>query len=173
MESKLKITYKPDKKDYVRASRALAKKTLVFLILAGVLAVGAVASLVILLVPSIENPTLRNIAVAVLWVGAFYIVYYLALVPLQLFRAYKKNDFMRMDRQFTISDTNVLMTIGEKSVELDWDHLRKVIHDGELYLLVYREDSPVFPFIHERAFKDDAEKASFENFFKEKSIPIQ
>jgi len=32
MESKLVLTYTPDKKDYVKASRALAKKTILFII---------------------------------------------------------------------------------------------------------------------------------------------
>ncbi|MEA3327320.1 MAG: hypothetical protein U9R53_08435 [Chloroflexota bacterium] len=173
MESKLELTYTPEKKDYVKASRALAKKTTLFIILAGVLALGVIASAVILLVPSIGNATWRNIAVAVLWVGIFYVVYYLVLIPVQLSRAYKKNEFMKMERRFTLTDANLLMAIGDKSQELEWEHLRKVIYDGGLYLMVYKEDSPVYPFIHERAFKDDAEKAAFENFLKEKSITIQ
>ena len=172
MDSKLVIKYTPEKKDYVRASRAMAKKTLLFLIMAGILAVGAVASIVILLLPGIENPTLTNIAIAVLWVGAFYVVYYLGLIPLQLYRAYKKNDFMHMERRFTITDASVLMSIGEKSVELEWEHLKKVIYDGGLYLMVYKEDSPVYPFIHERAFKDD-QKAAFLQCLEEKSITIK
>ncbi len=173
MESKLVLTYTPDKKDYVKASRALAKKTILFIILAAVLALGVVASAVILLMPSIENPTWKNIAIAVIWVGVFYVVYYLVLIPIQLSRAYKKNDFMKMERRFTITDAKLLMEIGEKSQELDWEHLRKVIYDGGLYLMVYKEDSPVYPFIHERAFTDDSEKEAFLNFLKEKSIPIQ
>jgi len=173
MQPKLEITYTPEKKDYVKASRTLAMKTKMFLILAIVLAVGIVASIVILLIPSLQEAYVRNIAVVVLWVGVFYVLYFFALIPLQLNRAYKKNEFMQLARQFTFTDEKLKMSIADKSTELEWEHLRKVIFNDGLYLLVYKKDSPVYPFIHERAFADDAEKQSFINFLNEKSIPIE
>ncbi len=173
MEPKLEITYTPEKKDYVKASRTLAMKTKMFLILAIVLAVGIVASIVVLLVPAFQTPLIRNIAVVVLWVGAFYVLYYFALIPIQLNRAYKKNEYMRMARQFTITDDLLKMSIADKSTDLEWDHLRKVVFNDGLYLMVYKKDLPVYPFIHQRAFADEAEKETFINLLKEKSIPIE
>lgn len=173
MEPKLEITYTPEKKDYVKASRTLAMKTKMFLILAIVLAVGIVASIVVLLVPAFQTPLTRNIAVVVLWVGAFYVLYYFALIPIQLNRAYKKNEYMRMARHFTFSDDKLEMSIADKSTDLEWDHLRKVVFNDGLYLMVYKKDSPVYPFIHQRAFADEAEKETFINLLKEKSIPIE
>ena len=172
MEPKLRITYKPEKKDYVNASRTLARKTKGFLILAIVLAVGIVASIVILLIPSLQESYVQNIAVVVLWVGVFYVLYFFALIPLQLNRAYKKNEFMQMERHFNFTDEKLKMSIADKSTELEWEHLKKVVYNDGLYLMVYKKDSPVYPFIHERAFADDAEKQAFINLLEEKSIPI-
>lgn len=173
MEPKLEITYKPEKKDYVLASRTLARKTKLFLILAIVLTLGMIASIVILLVPSLQTPFVRNTAVVVLWVGVFYILYYFVLIPFQLNRVYKKNEFMQMDRYFTFTDDHLKMSIGEKSTELEWEHLKRVVYNDGLYLMVYKKDSPVYPFIHERAFADEAEKEAFVNLLKEKAIEIK
>jgi hypothetical protein len=80
---------------------------------------------------------------------------------------------MQLPRKFIFSDDKLKMSIADKSTDLEWEHLRKVVFNDGLYLLVYKKDSPVYPFIHERAFQDDAEKESFLNLLNERSIPIE
>lgn len=98
MEEPLLIRYIPEKDDYLQASRALAYKSTAFKVLAAVILVAMLAALVVLIFPGIGNPTWESIALILVVVGAFYIVYYFVIIPFQFSRAFKKNEYLRQER---------------------------------------------------------------------------
>jgi hypothetical protein len=173
METLLKLRFTPNKQDYIRASRALARKTPAFIVLAAVIVLIMIGSAVILIVPSIGNATWTNVAVVSLLVGAFYLVYYFLVIPMQLSRSYKSNAYLQTERVFFFNDDHVTMHVGEKTSELHWENFEKVIDGKELYLIIYKAEERVYPFITKRAFKDEASEISFRQIFKEKSISLK
>lgn len=64
------------------------------------------------------------------------------------------------------------MKIGEKSTELDWDHVQKVVESKDLYLIIYRGQNQVYPLLPKRAFVDPDEENAFLVFLQEKSIKV-
>lgn len=172
MNSPIKLRYTPKKQDYIRASRVLAKNTPTFLILAAVILVAMVAAVVVLVVPGLGDVTWRNIAIVVLLAGIFYTIYYLAFIPYQLTQAYKKNEYLQKTRKFTITDQSVHMEIGDRSTDLAWEHFQKVIDSGTFYLLIYKADQNVYPFLPKRAFDDPSAEQSFLQLLESKSIPV-
>jgi len=172
MVDTIQINYEPEKKDYIHASRVLALKAPTFLILAGIILVAMVASAVILLLPSLRQTNWQRIAIVVLLVGVFYVTYYLLFIPLQMSKAYKNNPNLQVERQITLSEEKLLMKIGEKSTELDWDHVQKVVESKDLYLIIYRGQNQVYPLLPKRAFVDPDEENAFLVFLQEKSIKV-
>ena len=172
MDSKVKIQFTPQKNDYVHASRTLAGKSKGFLVLAAIVVLIMLAAAVLLIFPTIGDDALNNIALIVLLFGGFYVVYYLVFIPFQLSSAYKKNEYLQKDREFTITESQILMRIGDRSVELDWDGVQKLIDGRRLYLINYKGEERVYPFVPKRAFEDQTTEDAFVQLFKEKSIPV-
>ena len=172
MDSAIKIRYTPQKQDYIRASRVLAKHTPTFLILAAVILIGMVAAAVVLIVPGLGDVTWRNIAIIVLLAGSFYTIYYLAIIPYQLTQAFKKNEYLQKERDFTITDQSVHMQIGDRATDLEWENFKKVIDGGRFYLLIYKADQNVYPFLPKRAFEDPSAEQSFLQLLESKSVPL-
>lgn len=172
MEPILTIQYTPEKRDYVRASRVLARKSPWFLFVAVILLLAMIGSAVILIVPSVGSNTLERFAPIVLLVSLVYALYFLFLIPLQLGRAFKSNEHLRMTRTLTFLDSHLHMQIGEQSVDLRWDALQRVIDGGEYFLLIFQGDEQVYPFIPTRAIADIYTKNSLFAFFRAKSIPV-
>lgn len=171
MDSPIKLRFTPKKQDYIRASRVLAKNTPTFLILAAVILVAMVAAAVVLIVPGLGDVTWRNIAIVVLLAGIFYTIYFLAFIPYQLTQAFKKNEYLQKPREFTITDQSIHMEIGDRSTDLEWEYIQKVIDGGTFYLLIYKADQNVYPFLPKRAFEDPSADQSFLQLLESKSIP--
>jgi len=140
MESSLQIRFSPEKNDYVSASRALANKTPMFIVLAVVTLIIMIGSVLVLLVPCIGNPAWNSVALVSLVVGAFYLVYYFLLIPLQLNGTFKKNEYLRKERVLTVSDENVNMKVDDRSSDLAWENFEKVLDTKDLYILIYKAD---------------------------------
>ncbi len=168
----LSIKYLPEAKDYIRASRALAKKSTSFIIMAALLILAMAAAVVILLFPSIGDQNWDNIALILLVVGVFYILYFFAVIPWQLNRAYKKNEHLQVERQFILKDETIGVKVGEEGTELDLDNLEKVVDADGLYLLVYKDKQKLYFFIPNRAFTEDVNEEAFLDYLKEKSITL-
>jgi hypothetical protein len=173
MEAPLIIRFKPDKQDYVRASRTLASKSPTFVILAAVIGLMMIGAVVVLVVPSVGDASWANIALVALFVGVFYVLYYFLIIPWQLARTFKGNDYLQTERIFRFSDAHITMNVGNRSSDLPWENFEKVIEGPELYLLIYRSDERVYPFIPKRAFEDEAAELAFRQNFVAKSIPVQ
>jgi hypothetical protein len=173
MESPLQIRFDPKKSDYVAASRALANKTPMFIVLAVVTLVIMVGSVVVLVVPSVGNSAWNSVALVSLVVGAFYLVYYFLLIPLQLGGTYKKNEYLQKARLLTVSDQNVTMKVGDRSSDLAWENFEKVLDTKDLYILIYKADQRVYPFIPKRAFTEDGSEEAFRKAFLDHDIPIK
>lgn len=172
METPIKIQFSPERKDYIQASRLLASKTPGFLILAGIVFLLIIASIVILAVPSISTPMWRNIAAIVCMVGGFYIIYYLIFIPIQLSRTYKKNPFLQEPRILTFGESKIRLVIGEKPLEMVWENVQKVIQSEKSFLMIYKGDEDIYPFIPKRAFEDQAQLDAFLQVLENKSIPV-
>lgn len=172
MEPLITIQYTPEKRDYVRASRLLARNSPWFLVVAVVVLLAMLGSAVILMVPRVGGGTLRQVAPIVLLVSLVYSVYFLFLIPLQLGRAFKSNEHLRMERTLTFLATHLHMQIGGQSVDLPWDTLQRVIDGGEYFLLIFQGDEQVYPFIPGRALADPSTRAAVLAFFRAKSIPV-
>ena len=170
--SPLTIKYIPEAQDYVRASRALAKKSTSFVIMAVLLLLAMAAAAVILLLPSVGEESWDNIALILLVVGVFYIIYFFAVIPWQLRRAYKKNEHLQVERQFTLNEERIGIRVGNDGTELLLDKLEKVVQDDDLYLLVYKDNQKLYFFIPERAFTEEATEEAFLSYLKEKSITL-
>ena len=172
MELPIHLRYTPEKKDYVRASRVLARNTPGFMVIAVVILLAMTAAAVILLIPGVENATWRNVALVVLLVGAFYIIYYFVFIPLQLYKAYKTNPYLQKEREFTFTDEQIIMEIDDKVTQLDWDHFQKVIDGGSFYLLIYQAEERVYPFVPKDAFEDQRAHDAFLQLLESKSVPM-
>jgi len=170
--SPLSIRYTPEAKDYVRASRALAKKSTSFIIMAVLLILAMLGALVVLLVPSIGDQNWKNIALVLFVVGIFYIIYYFAVIPWQLIRAYKKNEHLQVEREFILSEENIRVKVGSDGTVLNWDMLQKVMNAKDSYLMVFKNGQKLYFFIPERAFNADMTEEAFVDLMNEKSITI-
>lgn len=168
----LTIKYHPEAQDYVRASRALAKKSTSFIIMAVLLIVAMIAAAVILLIPSVGEESWDNIAVILLVVGAFYIVYFFAVIPWQLKQAYKKNEHLQVERQFILKDESIGVRVGNEGTELSLDHLEKVVDVDNLYLMIYKDKQKLYFFIPDRAFSEEVSEKVFVDYLREKSISV-
>jgi hypothetical protein len=173
METPLVFRFKPEKNDYVQASRALANKTPMFIVLASVTLLIMVGSLVVLVVPSVGNPTWNNVAIVSLVVGAFYLVYYFLLIPLQLNGTYKKNEYLQKERTLTVTDEGINMKVADRSSDLAWDNFEKVLDCKDIYILIYKADQRVYPFIPKRAFTEPGSEEAFRKSFIDHDIPIK
>ena len=173
METPLKINFIPEKKDYIRASRVLALKTPVFILLAGVTILAMIASVVMLFVGLPENSTLRSVAGISLVFGAFFLANLFILIPFQLSRAYKKNEYLQEERGFVFADDKATMTMGENGITFAWENFKKVIDGGDLYVLVYDDGERFSPFLPKRAFAQPADEAAFLQLLAEKSISVK
>jgi hypothetical protein len=168
----LTIRYTPEAKDYVRASRELAKNTTSFKIMAAILIVAMLVSLVILLVPSVGDQSWKNIALVFFIVGVFYVVYFFAIIPFQLKSAYKKNEHLQVQREFTLKDEGLGVKVGGEGTELKWENLSRVIDAKDFYLMVYKGTQKLYFFIPERAFDEHLTQEAFVDYLKAKSIPV-
>lgn len=173
MDAPLVIQFTPERKDYVRASRALAMNSTGFIIIAAVIILAMIAAAVVLIFPSIGAAALNNAALIVLLVGAFYILYYLVFIPFQFTNMYKANEYLRKDRKLVFSESDVILQVGDKTSNLLWENFRSVIDGGGFYLLVYIDEKKVYPFIPKSAFTTDASEEEFLGLLKEKGIPIK
>lgn len=171
-ESPLTIRYTPEADDYVHASRALAKSSKSFIIMAVLLILSIIAGVVVLLIPNIENPGWKNSALILLVVGVFYIFYYFLVIPFQLRRAYKKQQHLKVEREIVLKDEDVSIKIGEGGIDLKLVNLEKVIFAKELYLMVFKDKQNLYFYIPERAFNQDVTKDTFLAYLKSKSIQI-
>jgi len=173
MDAPLVIRFTPDRKDYIRASRALAMKSTGFIIIAGTVILAMIAAAVVLIFPSIGTPVWRNTAFVVLLVGAFYILYFFAVIPWQLSRAYKASAYLQQSRELTFSESGVTMTIGEKTSNLLWENFKDVIDGNGFYLLIYEGENRVYPFIPKDAFTTEASEEAFRDVMAAKGIQIK
>lgn len=172
MQEPLLIRYIPEKDDYLQASRALAFKSTAFKVLAAVILVAMLAALVVLIFPGIGNPTWENIALILVVVGAFYIVYYFVIIPFQFSRAFKKNEYLRQERSYTFSDAHIRLRIGENETEMDWKNIQKAVRSKDFYLLINTLEGQGYPIIPKRVFSDTAREEDFIKLLDSKSIPI-
>jgi len=168
----LTIKYLPEAKDYIRASRALAKKSTSFIIMAVLLILAMIAAAVILLFPSVGDQNWNNIALILLVVGVFYILYFFAVIPWQLNRAYKKNEHLQVERQFILKDDTIGVKVGDEGTELNLDYLEKVVDAQDLYLMIYKNKQKLYFFIPNRAFSGEDTKKVFLEYLEEKSIKL-
>ena len=169
----LTLQFTPEKRDYVHASRTLAKKSPVFLILVGLFLLGMMGSVLILVFPGwIGAENLVNTARIILIVGGVYALYYLFMIPWQLGRAYQANEHLRLPRTLIFLNDRLRMGIGSQWVDLSWDKLEKAIDGGDTVLLVFKGNEKIYPFIPERAFVDDGTKTALIELIKVKSIPV-
>jgi hypothetical protein len=173
MENKLVIRFTPEKEQYVRATRILARKSPGFMALAAVLALAVIASAVILIFPGVGQQSWNSIALMVVLVGAFYLFYFTILVPMQFSANYKKNEYLQMEREFIISDEQMIMNVGDKTSNLQWENFQKVLDGKDLYLLIYKAQERFYPFIIKSAFEDQKSLDAFLSLLSEKSIPVK
>jgi len=172
-DESLVIKFTPDRKDYVRASRVLASRSSGFLLIVVVTLLAMIASVVIILFPSIADASLRNIAIIVLAVGAFYIIYYLVFIPMQISRTFKSNEDLQKERQLTFTDSGVTMQIDDQALKMDWAKIRNVVDRKGFFLLVYIADQRIYPFIPGHAFEAEGSEAQFRDLLKEKNISVK
>lgn len=169
----LQIQFVPKREDYIAASRLLAAKTPLFLVLAVVTIVIVVGSLVGLVFQLFTDPLWQNVALVSLVIGAFYMVYYFFLIPAQLSKTVKKNETLQLERKFTFSETAVDLMVGQQNSRMPWEHFKHVLAGKNFYVLVYEEEKKVYPFLPKGAFADSAEETAFLDLLKEHNIPLK
>ncbi|MDY6846576.1 MAG: hypothetical protein SVP52_05520 [Chloroflexota bacterium] len=170
--SPLSVRFTPEAKDYIRASRILAKKSTSFIIMAVLLILAMLGALVVLLLPSIGDQNWKNIALILFVVGIFYILYYFAVIPWQLTRSYKKNEHLQVEREFIFSEENIQVKVGSDGTVLNWEMLQKVMNANSFYLMAFKNGQKLYFFIPERAFNTEMTEDAFVDLINEKSIKI-
>ena len=173
MEKELVFTYQPEKQDYINASRILAVKTPSFLVVGALILLVVAASIVVLAVPNLGDPSWRSAAFVGVAMGAFYILNFWLIMPYQLSNAYKRNENLRKERILRIKDSKVTLQIGDQTNEFSWEHFQKVLERSGFYLLIYRAEQRIYPFLPARAFMDETMKKDFLTLLEEKGIPIK
>lgn len=173
MDARLVVQYTPERKDYIRASRLLAVKSRWFMLIAGIIILAVIASLVIILISSIGDESWRNIALVILLVGVFYIIYYLVFIPLQLSGTYKSNEYLQKERKISFSDSEITLKVEKQVSKLDWEKIEYVVNGNDLYLLIYIAEQRVYPFVPKRAFEAEGSEALFRSLLEEKGIPVR
>lgn len=173
MDTSLKTRFKPEKTDYIHASRALASKSTIFLVLAIFTILVMILSAAILIFPSIGGGDFKSAAILALIVGGFYFLYYFFLIPFQLSRTYTKNDYLQEERIITFFEDRINMQVGSHSSEMDWENVEKVMHNRNLYIIVYKAQEKVYPFIPKRAFSEAGSEKDFLKLLEEKAIPVK
>jgi len=173
MTQPLVLEFTPEKNDYVRASRMLSTKTPVFLITSALMVLITLGSLILLIFPEIGDPSWRGIAMVFLITGAFYLIYFVFIIPIQLGSAFKKNEYLQIKRKFTLNDENIIMTIADKTNTLEWENVKRLVQSQGSYLIMYQADERYYPFIPQRAFADQAAEDAFVDFFKRKSVAVK
>ena len=168
----LTLRFTPEAEDYVKASRTLATNSKTFIIMGGLLLVGMLGAIVVLLLPSIENPGWKNMAMIFLVVSGFYVIYYFFIIPFQLKRSYKKQAHLKTDREITLQDKQISIRIGKGDISLDWENLERVIDANDFFLMIYKDQQKIYFFVPERAFNQDVTKDAFMDVLKAKSIQI-
>lgn len=171
MEKQLTLQFTPEKRDYARASRALAVKSPWFIYAALVILLVLAGSGFILANPGIAGTTIGGIAMILFMVCLVYIIYFVFIIPIHFSQAYKNTEHLRQERILIFRERNLLMKIGKDSVSLPWDDLKRVTLDSHYYILLFEGDKKVFPFIPRRGL-DDEDQRAFLEFFQSKSIPI-
>lgn len=173
MQKELVFTYQPEKEDYIKASRTLALKTTSYIIVAVLIILVIIVSAVVLIFPAIGDASWRSAAFVGLAMGAFYILNFWLIIPYQLSNAYKRNENLRKTRTLKIRDDGVTMQIGERASEFSWENFQRVIENGGFYMMIYKADQRVYPFIPKRAFTGAAQMEDFLSALEEKSIPVK
>jgi hypothetical protein len=169
----LEIKFTPKREDYIQASRLLAAKTPLFIVLAVLTILVVAGSLVGLALQLFTDPVWNNVALVSLVIGVFYLVYYFFLIPAQLSRTIKKNEALQKDRKFIFGETEVDLMIGNQSSRMPWEHFTHVMAGKKLYVMVYEEAKKVYPFLPKSAFADLAEEETFLDMLKEHNIPLK
>ena len=169
----LQFKYTPNRNDYIQASRLMAFKTPIFIVLAVVTILIMVASLVGLVFQLFTDEVGRNVAFVSLLIGGFYMVYYFFLTPAQLTKMIKKNEALQMEREFTFSEAEVDMKIGDQTSRLFWEHFVHVLKGRTMYILVYEEDKKVYPFLPKRALSEPGSEEAFLAMLEEHNIPVK
>jgi len=173
MEKELVFKFQPEKKDYIKASRTLALKTTSFLIIAILILLVVIASAVVLLVPGIGDASWRSAAFVGLAMGAFYIFNFWLIIPYQLSNAYKRNENLGKERTITLSDVEVTMQVGERMTKFAWENFQRVIERDDFYLMIYKAEERIYPFIPDRAIESESQRDSLLALLEEKSIPVK
>jgi hypothetical protein len=173
MEQPITLRFTPQKEHYVRATRALALKSTGFMIMAIILLLAVIAAVAVLIFPGFGDPSWDSMALMVILVGVFYLLYFIVLVPIQFSKNYKKNKYLQLEREFIVSNQNMVMNVGDKSSTMEWENFQKVIDGGDFYLLLYKAQERFYPFILKEAFESPESHAAFLELLKEKSIPVK
>lgn len=172
MEPILTLGFTPERRDYVRASRILSKKSPWFLVLAVIIVLLVIVSGILLIFPGLVGEYFQGVAPFVFVAGLVYLLYVMFLIPMQLSRAYQAKPYLQLPRTLIFFQSHLTLRIGDQSVDLPWEHLRKVIDGGDYYLLLFQVDEQVIPFIPERAIIDQSTRDTLLTLFMEKSIPV-
>ncbi len=173
MDAPFVIRFTPNRKDYIRVSRLLAAKSTGFRMIAILIILVMVAAAVVVIFPTVGNAALRNAALIALLVGSLYILFYLALIPFQFTRMYRSNEYLRMERQYVFSESEMTMHVGDQTSHLLWENFRNVIDGGGFYLLIYIGEKRIYPFIPRLAFTPETSEEQFLTLLKEKDIPFK
>lgn len=173
MDKELVLSYHPEKGDYVKASHTLAMKTPSFIIVGILILLVVIASVMVLILPAFGNAPWPNAALVGLAMGVFYVLNFWLIIPYQLSRAYKKNENLRKERKLAFSNSGVRMEVGERITEFSWENFQRVIRRGHFYMMIYKAEERIYPFIPERVFEKGASEEDFLALLAEKSIPVR
>jgi hypothetical protein len=169
----LKVHFTPNKNDYIQASRLMAIKTPLFVVLAVLTIVIMVGSSIGLIFQLFTDSITQNVAMISLAVGAFYVVYYFFLTPAQLTKTIKKNEALQMEREFSFSEAEVDLKVGNQTSRLFWDHFLHVLKGRTMYILVYEEEKKIYPFLPKRALTEPGSEEAFLALLEEHNILVK
>jgi len=151
----------------------MAMKTPIFVVLAIVTIVIIAGSLFGLVFQLFADATMQNVAFVSLLVGGFYLVYYFIVTPAQLTKTINKNETLQKDREFTFSDLEVDLKIGNHTSRLPWEHFLQVFNGKKMYIMVYAEGKKTYPFLPKRAFTEPGSEEAFLEILEAHNIPLK
>ena len=65
------------------------------------------------------------------------------------------------------------MEVGDRSTTFDWENFQKVIDGGDFFLMIYKAQQRIYPFIPKAALKDEGALDAYLDLLQEKSIPVK
>lgn len=162
-DASIVFRYTPTADDYRKGIASYYFRQTSFLILIGIAGLMFLIGVFLWIGAGFEQAPYAPLLVFLLPILLFFSV---LLQPWLASRQVNKNERMRTETTWTVSDDGLLVTTGYGQSKIDWETFGKVVETGDYFLLLYSWNRRLFQIIPKRAFASPDEMADFREYLK-------